>query len=142
MTEITTTENTAELQLRLDRLLDDGAEALGHPFNPQAVGFEARENDGTFLGGIYGWGQLGWFFVKLLALAPEARKRGVGGKLLEKAEAHARSEGLSGVYLDTYVFQAPEFYAKMGYEEIGRLPAVGDHPQRVWFAKTLGEVRS
>ena len=92
MTEITTTENTAELQLRLDRLLDDGAEALGHPFNPQAVGFEARENDGTFLGGIYGWGQLGWFFVKLLALAPEARGGGVGGKLLATVEAHARAD--------------------------------------------------
>lgn len=142
MTEITITENGAELQLRLDQLLDKGAEALGHPFNPQAIGFEARDRDGTFLGGIYGWGQLGWFFVKLLALAPEARKRGVGGELLTRAETHARETGLCGIYLDTYEFQAPGFYAKMGYEEIGRLPAIGGHPQRIWFAKKLQEERA
>lgn len=142
MTEITITENGAELQLRLDQLLDKGAEALGHPFNPQAIGFEARDRGGTFLGGIYGWGQLGWFFVKLLALAPEARKRGVGGELLTRAETHARETGLCGIYLDTYEFQAPGFYAKMGYEEIGRLPAIGGHPQRIWFAKKLQEERA
>ena len=139
MTEITITENGAELQLRLDRLLDDGAEALGHPFNPQAVGFEARDGDGTFLGGIYGWGQLGWFFVKLLALAPEVRGKGTGSKLLARAEEVAREMGLAGVYLDTYDFQAPGFYKKLGYSEVGRLPKAGQHPQRIWFCKIFEE---
>lgn len=121
---------------RLDDLLDAHAELNGTPFDPQTTGFVARDGD-TVLGGLYGWGQLGWFFVKLLALAPEARKTGVGGRLLAEAEAHARAEGLVGVYLDTYEFQAPDFYRKMGYSEFGRLPAAGGHPQRFWFAKTF-----
>jgi GNAT superfamily N-acetyltransferase len=98
--------------------------------------------DGSLLGGLYGWGQLGWFFVKLLALAPGARGRGIGGQLLGEAETHARRSGLVGIYLDTYEFQAPEFYAKMGYTEFGRLPAAGGHPQRIWYAKTLDETET
>ena len=120
---------------RLDDLLDDHAEANGTPFDPQVVGFAARDAGGTVVGGLYGWAQLGWFFVKLLSLAPEARKTGTGGRLLADAEVHARGEGLVGVYLDTYEFQAPGFYEKMGYREFGRLPAVDGHPQRIWYAK-------
>jgi len=120
---------------RLDGLLDDHAEVNGTPFDPQTVGFAAHNGDGAVVGGLYGWGQLGWFFVKLLALAPEARKTGAGGRMLAEAEAHARAEGLAGVYLDTYEFQAPGFYEKMGYTEFGRLPAAGGHPQRIWYAK-------
>ncbi|WP_370321320.1 GNAT family N-acetyltransferase [Oricola sp.] len=120
---------------QLDVLLDDHAEANGTPFEPRTVGFVARDREGKIVGGLYGWAQLGWFFVKLLALAPEARKTGAGGRLLAEAEDHARSEGLAGVYLDTYEFQAPGFYEKMGYAEFGRLPAAGGHPQRIWYAK-------
>ena len=141
MIEIAVTDDESELARRLDALLDEAADALGHPFNPKPVGFEARDRDGSFLGGLFGWSQLGWFFVKSLALAPEARKRGVGGMLLATAEDHARENGLSGVYLDTHEFQAPDFYAKMGYDEVGRLPAAGGHPQRIWFCKVLPEER-
>lgn len=135
--EIVTVENGAAFNNRLDALLEEHAVGIGTPFDPQAVGFEARDPEGVFLGGLYGWGQLGWFFVKSLALEPGARKAGVGGRLIARAEEHARAAGLVGVYLDTYAFQAPDFYAKMGYTEIGRLPAAGGHPQRIWFAKTL-----
>lgn len=120
---------------KLDDLLDQHAEVNGTPFDPRTVGFVARDGEGAVVGGLYGWAQLGWFFVKLLAVAPEARKTGAGGRLLAEAEAHARGEGLAGVYLDTYEFQAPGFYEKMGYREFGRLPAAGGHPQRFWYAK-------
>lgn len=120
---------------KLDDLLDDHADLNGTPFDPQTVGFAAKNGDGAVIGGLYGWAQLGWFYVKLLALAPDARMTGAGGRMLAEAEAHARREGLVGVYLDTYEFQAPGFYEKMGYAEFGRLPAAGGHPQRIWYAK-------
>lgn len=122
----------------LDDLLDAHAELNGTPFEPVTAGFVAREGDAV-VGGLYGWGQLGWFFVKLLALTPEARGTGAGARLLADAEAHAREAGLVGVYLDTYEFQAPGFYAKLGYTEMGRLPAAGGHPQRIWFCKQFEE---
>ncbi|MBW3095754.1 GNAT family N-acetyltransferase [Pseudohoeflea coraliihabitans] len=126
-----------ELAARLDAMLDEAADALGVPFNPVEVVLEAREPDGTLLGGLSGYGQLGWLFVKLLALTPEARGRGVGMQLIRRAEDVAREHGWSGVYLDTFTFQAPAFYRKLGYREIGRLPAIDGHPQRIWFARKL-----
>ncbi|WP_421858315.1 GNAT family N-acetyltransferase [Oricola sp.] len=139
MIEISTIEGEDEaLEQRLQGMLDTHAERNGTAFDPQTVGFVARDGDGAFLGGLYDRGQLGWFFIKLLALEARARQTGVGGRLLAEAEAHARASGLIGVFLDTYEFEAPGFYAKLGYKEFGRLPPVGGHPQRMWFAKTFG----
>ncbi|MBC2773845.1 GNAT family N-acetyltransferase [Rhizobium sp. AQ_MP] len=95
----------------------------------------ALDADGGFVGGLIGAYLQRWFFVKFLAVAPEARGRGIGAQLLARAEALALEDGLVGIYLDTFEFQAPRFYLREGYREIGRLPKVGDAPQRIWFAK-------
>jgi len=121
----------------LEKLLDVHAHEAGSPFIVEEMFWKAKDGEGAIIGGLSGKSQLGWLFVKLLALAPQARRTGLGGELLEKAEAYARENGLAGVYLDTYDFQAPGFYAKCGYSEIGRLPAAGGQPQRIWFAKAF-----
>lgn len=121
----------------IDATLDAQAQALGLPFNPEQFTFEARDETGQYLGGLSGYAQLGWLFIKLLGLTPEARSKGVGQKLLAHAEDAAQKAGYQGVYLDTFEFQAPGFYQKLGYTEFGRLPKIGDHPQRIWFAKIL-----
>lgn len=119
----------------VDALLDDAAQALGLPFDGRKIQLAARDDKGQFLGGLIGAHLQRWFFVKLLAVSPEARGRGIGARLLAQAEAMAREEGLVGIYLDTFKFQAPRFYLREGYREIGRLPKIGDAPQRIWFAK-------
>lgn len=130
---------TSDYLDRLDEILDDAAEASGRPFNAQDVNLEALDADGTFLGGLSGYSQLGWFFIKSLALMPDGRGKGVGRALMRRAEAIAVERGLSGIWLDTYDFQAPGFYEKMGYAEFGRLPAAEGHPRRIWYAKKLAE---
>lgn len=134
---IKVTGDGKKLAEMIDATLDAQAFALGHPFNPEQFNFEARDADGKYLGGLSGYAQLGWLFVKLLGLAPEARGHGVGRQLLDHAEAQALAAGFGGVYLDTFEFQAPGFYEKLGYSEFGRLPKLGDQPQRIWFAKIL-----
>lgn len=118
-------------------IIDQTAVALGKPFTPRVVNFRCTDADGQLLGGLVGSENQGWLFVKLLAVAPEARNGGMGAALLKRAEAVARERKLAGVYLDTFEFQAPRFYLREGYTEIGRLPAVGAAPQRIWFAKTF-----
>jgi GNAT superfamily N-acetyltransferase len=125
------------LEARLDGMLDDAAETLGHPFNPQALKLEAVDDGGTLLGGVYGYSQLGWLFIKLLAVAPDARGTGTGWQLMKRAEQIAIQRALAGIYLDTFEFQAPGFYRKLGYEEYGRFPAIDGYPQRIWFLKRL-----
>lgn len=126
-----------EFVATVDGILDETALALGRPFVNDRVHIRASAPDGTMLGGLVGARLQGWLYVKLLAVSEQARGRGVGARLLAAAEEMARGEGLAGVYLDTFEFQAPRFYVREGYAEIGRLPKSGEAPQRIWFAKTF-----
>ena len=126
----------------VDAILDEAAKTQGHPFEGRKVQLRALDAEGKFLGGLIGAHLQRWFFVKLLAVSPEARGSGIGAQLLARAEAMAREDGLVGIYLDTFEFQAPRFYLREGYREIGRLPKVGDAPQRIWFAKEFNDTGS
>ncbi len=118
-------------------ILDDTAAALGKAFDGADVQIRADDGDGQLIGGLFAAEIQGWLFVKYLAVGPLLRGRGIGAKLLAQAEREARKLGLVGVYLDTFSFQAPRFYQREGYGEIGRLPAINGMPERVWFAKIL-----
>lgn len=115
--------------------LDEAAKAAGKPFDEVDINLRAGNGDGGFLGGLNGQIMQRWLYVKLLAVTAQARSLGVGRALMERAEEEARALGLVGVYLDTYDFQAPGFYAKLGYSEFGRLPVVDGAPERIYFAK-------
>jgi len=53
--------------------------------------------------------------------------QGLGRKLIEQVEELARENGLRGVFLDTFEFQARPFYEKLGFTTFGTLEnAVGD----------------
>jgi hypothetical protein len=56
---------------------------------------------------------------------------------MQAAEKEAKRRGAKNVYVDTFSFQAPEFYKKIGYREFGRLKdfPVGHH--RSWLTKAL-----
>ena len=50
-----------------------------------------------------------------LSVADPYRKHGVGSQLMAGAEAAARAEGCRAAYLDTFTFQAPKFYERLGF---------------------------
>ena len=56
---------------------------------------------------------------------------------MRKAEAEARKRGISNVFLDSFTFQAPKFYARLGYREFGRLKGFPAASDRVWMTKAL-----
>jgi GNAT superfamily N-acetyltransferase len=67
----------------------------------------------------------------------DLRGQGFGRQLLEKAETEARQRGAKRAYLDTFSFQAPAFYKKLGYEEFGRLEDFPAGHTRYFLVKTL-----
>ena len=73
------------------------------------------------VGGILGsiWG--GWLHVTFLWVSEPLRGRGYGRTLLEAAERRAIERGCGSAYLDTFSFQAPEFYKKAGYRVCGTI---------------------
>jgi len=86
--------------------------------------------------GLAGETYSGWLFVRYLWVAESLRGRGIGRALIAHAEACARDRGCHSAWLDTFSFQAPGFYHKLGYEEFGRLDYPPDH-QRHFLRKRL-----
>lgn len=64
--------------------------------------------------------------IDILWVDENFRENGYGSKLVKKVEDLAVEKGCRFIYLDTFSFQAPEFYKKNGYEVFGMLE---DHPK-------------
>ncbi|MDQ1143849.1 ribosomal protein S18 acetylase RimI-like enzyme [Bacillus sp. SORGH_AS 510] len=61
------------------------------------------------------------FFVDVLWVDESLRGQGKGQELIQIAETFAREKGCTLMRLETFSFQAPEFYKKLGFKEIGKL---------------------
>jgi GNAT superfamily N-acetyltransferase len=89
------------------------------------------------VGGVLGEVYWGWFYLDLLWVKEELRGRGYGHRLLEIAEDEARKRGAKHVYLDTFSFQAPDFYERHGYQVFGELEDFPTGHQRYFLRKDL-----
>lgn len=67
------------------------------------------------VGGARGVVRMGTVEMRGLWVDPELRGSGAGKMVVNKLEHAAKSIGASHVLLDTYDFQAREFYKKLGY---------------------------
>ena len=106
----------------------------GHqPWQP--LGVFVRER-GAVIGGLYGESYGGWLAIRYVFLPASLRGGGLGRQVMTAAEAAARTRGCHSVWLDTYSFQAPGFYQKLGFAEFGRIP-VPPVGERIFLRKTL-----
>lgn len=65
-----------------------------------------------------------------LCVAEAYRNRGYGERLLQKVEGEARADQKKRILLNTYSFQAPAFYEKMGYRQLFKIaPALQEYAQ-------------
>jgi len=126
----------ADTRTRILDWLDEHGRAAGVVFAAQPFAL-AASGDGRPLGGLVGSTNLGWLHVQLLAVAPEARRRGVGRRLLEAAEGIARERGCHGAWLDTYDHQGPDYYPRLGWEVFGELPDFPKGGVRRFYRKAL-----
>ena len=94
-----------------------------------------RDAAGVVQSGVKFIAALEWLFVNWLWVAAPYRRTGEGSRLLREAEADARQEGCRGVYLDTFSFQAPKFYEKLGFREFGRIADFPVGHSRIWLMK-------
>ncbi|MFF9277640.1 GNAT family N-acetyltransferase [Streptomyces griseosporeus] len=77
-------------------------------------------------GGLVGHTWATWLHVAYLWVDERHRGSGLGSRLLAEAEHLARTErACTRVRLETWDFQAPDFYRKQGYEVVCTIP---DYP--------------
>ncbi|MCB8883610.1 GNAT family N-acetyltransferase [Acidisoma cellulosilytica] len=92
----------------------------------------------TVIGGLWARSYYDWLYVGLLFVPDSLRGQGIGTQLLALAEDEARSIGARGIWLDTFSFQAPDFYPRHGFVPFGRLESYPNHHDRTFFTKTIG----
>jgi GNAT superfamily N-acetyltransferase len=105
--------------------------------NFQRLCFVLQDQEGEVVGGILGETYWDWFYLDLLWVSEELRRQGYGTQLLEMAEEEARVRGAKNAYLDTFSFQAPDFYYKNGYQVFGELKEYPPGHQRFFLTKSL-----
>jgi GNAT superfamily N-acetyltransferase len=123
-------------------VLPDGLEAFnesrwaGHQqWRPLAVFARERE---TVVAGLAGETYGGWLFIRYLWVSEALRGKGIGRELMAAAEGRAVERGCRSAWVDTFTFQAPGFYRKLGYAPFGE----PDHPpdfKRIFLRKRLAK---
>ncbi|HSO10909.1 MAG TPA: GNAT family N-acetyltransferase [Anaerolineales bacterium] len=103
----------------------------------QRLCFALYVSDREIAGGILGEIYWDWFHLDLLWVKDELRGHGYGHRLLMAAENEARQCGAKNVFLDTFSFQAPDFYKKHGYQVFGELKDFPPGHQRYYLLKQL-----
>ena len=72
-------------------------------------------DEGELIGGATGFIRCAWYFLEQLWLKEEYRKKGIGTKIIYEIEKIAKENNALGVRMETWSFQARDFYEKMGY---------------------------
>lgn len=113
-----------EKQYVSDRLSEFNQQHVPNVQSPSSIAIElvAKDDRGKVIGGIaailYNWHVL---FIDVLWVDPSHQGKGCGSRLVQGAEAQAKALGCYLIHLDTFDFQAKDFYLKNGYEIFGTL---------------------
>lgn len=89
------------------------------------------------IGGLYGKISYRWLLIDLVSVPEQMRGQGIGERLMRMAEDIAQKTNCIGIWLETFSFQAPGFYRKLGYSEFGRLADYPPGHTRLYYQKTL-----
>ncbi|MBB5181305.1 ribosomal protein S18 acetylase RimI-like enzyme [Planomicrobium koreense] len=114
--------------------LGENARALGGP-----IGFVVRGSGGEILGGVTGTAYWGHMHIDFLWVDPQCRGQRIAEQLMRAIEQYSRERQYRLLVVDTFSFQAPEFYIKQGFREFGVLH---DHPEghsQHYFEKRLAD---
>jgi GNAT superfamily N-acetyltransferase len=110
--------------------------ARGFEFHPNPICLSLRESD-RIVGGLIGHTNWDWLHIEILSVAAHLRSQGYGRQLMESAEGIARTRNCVGAWVDTYTFQSPGFYERLGYRVFGTLPNYPTAEKRIFLMKIL-----
>lgn len=107
-------------------------EAESEPLN-----LYVEDEKGNLMAGLVAETFGNWLEIVYLFVKEELREQGIGSQLLQQAENEAKKRNCRFAFVNTYQFQAPDFYLSHGYKEVF---ALQDYPytgQRYYYQKDL-----
>lgn len=99
----------------------------------------ARDGRGRIVGGVIVESYYRESYVELLWVDETSRHAGLGSLLIEAAERRARRRGSRLIHLNTYSFQAPRFYEKLGFRRFGGMRGSPPGASRHYYVKRLAK---
>ena len=96
-----------------------------------------EDDSGELMAGLVAETFGNWLEIEYLFVKEEFRGQGIGSQLLQQAESEAKNRNCRFAFVNTYQFQAPDFYKMHGYKEVF---ALQDYPyigQRYYYQKDL-----
>lgn len=103
----------------------------------KAVEIIAYDENAQIVGGLYGRSIWGTLEIQTLAVKPSHKNSGIGSKLLLAAEKEAEKRNCRFISLNTFSFQAAEFYQKFGFKKIGTETDFPQGFEKYYFRKEL-----
>lgn len=101
------------------------------------LGIYYEDENGKKLAGLTGETFGNWLCIHYLFVAENLRNQGIGSKIMLSAENEAQKRGCKYVFVDTFSFQAPQFYEKLGYKCVFTLREYPYTGERYYYVKEL-----
>jgi ribosomal protein S18 acetylase RimI-like enzyme len=121
--QVTNTPEDEDVQRVLSGLREYNRSHVKSDIND--IGIFVRDQ-GQIIAGLYGTSMWDWLHIKYLWVTSDHRKQGLGSELMSLAEEEAQKRRCIGLHLDTFSFQALDFYLGLGFEVFGEIE---DHPE-------------
>ncbi|MNO54215.1 Acetyltransferase (GNAT) family protein [compost metagenome] len=103
----------------------------------ETINLMLKDQDGKVFGGLLGRRYRYALYINVLWISETLRGQGYGSRLLEDIESIVRAKGCKLIHLDTWNFQAPEFYKKHGFEIFGELEGFPEGFKRYFLRKQI-----
>jgi len=124
-------------------LLQAGMRAFNYPFlgdyELKRFAMTIKNEAHDLIAGVYGFvlEKHNTLRIEYLWVDEHHRHRGLGSKLIQEVEKYAQTNHCKRIQLSTMAFQGTDFYIKMGYRLIGKIPKWFCDWDELFFVKEL-----
>ncbi|SDW37501.1 GNAT family N-acetyltransferase [Paenibacillus sp. PDC88] len=105
--------------------------------NYEEINLHMKDAEGNIIGGLLSVLCWNWLEVDILWIDQNHRENGHGSSLLSEIERIAWEKKCSFIKLNTFSFQAPDFYKKHGYKIIATINDAPRGHKHYYFLKEL-----
>ncbi|MFA0412995.1 GNAT family N-acetyltransferase [Vibrio renipiscarius] len=108
-------------------------------YNKQRLSWTVQDEEGNLIAALTADLLWQWLYIDELWVDDRCRGTGMGKQLMAQAEAYAKEQQLSGLWLWTQSWQAPLFYQSLGFEEFTRFDDFPSGHSRIGLRKRVSE---